>query len=264
MSVVLEHESMVRLVGFLGVLAAISLAEQRWPRRPASAPRALRWTNNVSLIVPSILIVRLCVPLLAVGTAIQADAHRAGLFNFTAFPPWVELVMAVLALDLGIYLQHRGLHAVPLLWRAHRVHHSDLDFDASTGLRFHPLEIVLSMLIKMTLVWFLGASAVAVVSFEVLLNATSLFNHANLLLPPRMDGWLRRLVVTPDMHRIHHSRRTAERSSNFGFSFPWWDRMFGTYREEPLAGHHAMEIGLSEFRDARDQTFWGLLLQPLR
>jgi sterol desaturase/sphingolipid hydroxylase (fatty acid hydroxylase superfamily) len=242
----------------------VALAESRWPRRLASVSRSARWFNNLALVAMNTLVVRSCLPLLAVGAALAAQERRLGIFNRMEWPSGLAVVLSILALDLTIYFQHRLLHAVRLLWRAHRVHHSDLDFDASTGLRFHPLEIVLSMMTKMGAVVLLGAPAVAVVLFEVLLNATSIFNHANLRLPPRVDCWLRRVMVTPDMHRVHHSSQLAETNSNFGFNFPWWDRLFGTYLDQPAAGHDAMQIGLSEFRDPSDQALWRLLVQPLR
>jgi sterol desaturase/sphingolipid hydroxylase (fatty acid hydroxylase superfamily) len=260
----LQQEAAVRLAVFAGTLALVVLAEQLWPRRPASVPRSSRWFDNLSLVVANTLVVRFCLPLLPVGAALAAHARQLGILNRVEWPSGMEVALSILALDLTIYFQHRLVHAVHLLWRAHRVHHSDLDFDASTGLRFHPLEIALSLLIKMGTVFLLGAPAVAVVLFEVLLNATSIFNHANLRLPPRVDIWLRRFMVTPDMHRVHHSPQLAETNKNFGFNFPWWDRLFGTYRDQPAAGHDAMQIGLGEFRDPPDQTLWGLLLQPLR
>ena len=264
MSFILEHEPSVRAAAFAGTLLLAALAQTLWPKRPASAPRLPRWITNLSLVVLNTLVLRFGFPLLAVGAARLAQRADFGLFNHLALPSAIELVAAVLLLDLAIYFQHRLMHAVPVLWRLHRMHHSDLDFDASTGLRFHPLEIVVSMLIKMGLVAVLGASMVAVVIFEVLLNATSIFNHANLRLPEPFDRGLRRLVVTPDMHRVHHSVHVAETDSNFGFNFPWWDRLFGTYRPQPAAGHDRMVIGLPEFRDPRDQRLWQLLLQPGR
>lgn len=264
MSLILEYEPAFRLAGFGGTLALVGLAQTLWPRRPACAPRARRWLTNVTLVIVNTLVVRFCVPLLAVGTAVAAEESGFGLLNRIGWPPAAEIVAAILLLDLGIYFQHRLVHAVPLLWRVHRMHHSDLDFDASTGLRFHPLEIVLSMLIKMGLVALMGAPVTAVVVFEVLLNATSIFNHANLRLPITVDRVLRRIVVTPDMHRVHHSVQRAETDSNFGFNFPWWDRLFGTYRDQPQRGHAAMTIGLPEFRETREQTLWRLLLQPTR
>ena len=261
---ILEHEPVIRLAGFAGMLVLLGAAQALWPRRPTSAPRLRRWVTNLALVVVDTAAVRLLVPLLAVGTALAMQEAGVGLFNLTPLPASVEFGAAILLLDLGIYFQHRLVHAVPLLWRAHRMHHSDLDFDATTGVRFHPLEILLSMLIKMGLVVVIGASPAAVIVFEVLLNATSIFNHANLKLPLGVDRWLRRVLVTPDMHRVHHSVHHDETDSNFGFNFPWWDRLFATYRDQPVDGHDAMRIGLPEFRPDVEQGLWCLLMQPVR
>jgi sterol desaturase/sphingolipid hydroxylase (fatty acid hydroxylase superfamily) len=200
---------------------------------------------------------------LAVGWALQLKAHGWGLFNQLAWSGWLEWALAVLLLDMAIYWQHRIFHAVPAFWRLHRMHHSDLDFDASTGVRFHPLEILLSMLIKLAVVTLLGADALAVLVFEILLNATSLFEHANLRIPGAVDRRLRLLLVTPDMHRVHHSIHGDEYNRNFGFNFPWWDRLFASYRAQPRDGHVGMTIGLRQFRSAPEQRLDRLLLQPL-
>ena len=196
------------------------------------------------------LLVRILFPTTAVGLALLAEARGFGLFNVVALPAWVAVVASVVILDLAIYLQHVLFHAVPALWRLHRMHHADLEFDVTTGLRFHPIEILLSMLIKFAVVAALGAPALAVLIFEVLLNATSMFNHGNVRIPAGLDRVLRWLVVTPDMHRVHHSILSRETNSNFGFNLPWWDRLFGTYRAQPAAGHEAMTIGIEQFRDA--------------
>lgn len=207
---------------------------------------------------------RLIVPFAAIGLAATAEAQGWGLLNQTALPDWVEIAVAVVMLDLVIYGQHVAFHAQPLLWRIHRAHHSDPDLDVTTALRFHPVEILLSLLVKLAAVLVLGASPLAVLIFEVLLNATALFNHGNVALPRSVDAVVRRFLVTPDMHRVHHSIDARETNSNFGFNLPWWDWLFGTYRAQPAAGHHGMTIGLSEFRASRDQRIDQLLVQPLR
>lgn len=232
------------------------------PRRRQAIGRGVRWTNNIALVALDTLLVRLAFPMAAVGAALWAEGAGWGLFHWLGVPWWLAVPLAVLLLDLAIYTQHVVFHAVPALWRLHRVHHADLEFDVTTGLRFHPLEILLSMAIKIALVVALGAPAVAVLIFEVLLNATSQFNHGNVRLPAPVDRALRRIVVTPDMHRVHHSVVRAETDSNYGFCLSWWDRLFGTYRAEPAAGHDGMTIGLEEFRTPRDLWLDRLLLQP--
>src|SRR5207244_10664866 len=207
--------------------------------------------NNLGVLAVDALLVRVLLPITAVGLALVAEAHGFGLFNIIALPTWASIVLSVILLDLAIYLQHVLFHAVPALWLLHRMHHADLEFDVTTGLRFHPIEIALSMLIKFAVITALGAPAVAVLIFEVLLNATSMFNHGNVRLPLGFDYVVRWLVVTPDMHRVHHSILPGETNSNFGFNLPWWDRLFGTYRPQPAAGHEAMPIGIEPFRDAR-------------
>ena len=219
------------------------------PRRSQAIGRGWRWPNNLGVVAVNTLLVRILFPTTAVGFALLAEARGFGLFNVIALPPGSAVVASVIILDLAIYLQHVLFHAVPALWRLHRMHHADLEFDVSTGLRFHPIEILLSMLIKLAVVAALGAPAVAVVIFEVLLNATSMFNHGNVRIPFGLDRVLRWLVVTPDMHRVHHSILSRETNSNFGFNLPWWDRLFGTYRAQPAAGHEAMTIGIEQFRD---------------
>lgn len=217
----LAHEPAFRLTVFLGVLAAMALAEVAAPRRRREIPRLLRWTNNFGLVLIDTALVRLVFPLAAVGLALTLESRGVGLLNEWQVPSWVAVFIGIVALDLAIYVQHVLFHAVPALWRLHRVHHADLEFDVTTGLRFHPLEILLSMAIKLGVVAALGPPAIAVLLFEILLNATSLFNHANLRLPRRVDAVLRLLVVTPDMHRVHHSIHPEETNSNFGFNLPW-------------------------------------------
>ncbi len=245
------HESLIRLGFFAGVLLLMVLWEVLAPRRRLTVRRRLRWSGNLGLVALDTLAVRFLVPLGAVGTALLAEERGWGLLNNVALPGWLAVVLAAVALDLSIYLQHVMFHAVPLLWRLHRVHHADLDFDATTGVRFHPVEVLLSMGIKAGAIVLTGAPAVAVLLFEVLLNATSLFNHGNVRLPGRLDRLLRLVVVTPEMHRVHHSVLPRETNSNFGFNLPWWDYLFGTYRARPAAGHEGMTIGLEQFRDER-------------
>ena len=260
----LAHEPEVRLGFFAGVLAAVALWEALKPRRSRTHSRWRRWPSNLGIVALNTGLLRLVFPAAAVGLAYAARAGDFGLFNALAWPGWLEILLAVALLDLAIYLQHVLVHAVPALWRLHRMHHADLDFDVTTGARFHPLEILLSMGLKLMVVAALGAAPVAVLVFEVLLNATAMFNHANAGLPPAIDRVLRWLLVTPDMHRVHHSAVPHETNSNFGFNLPWWDRLFGTYRDAPAAGHAAMTIGLGQFRDARELWLDRLLTQPFR
>ena len=260
----LSHEVAVRLGAFFAVFAAMAAWELLAPRRALQQRKALRWTNNLALTVLNSILLRAILPVAAIGVADFAAARGIGVLNLVPVPyPWA-IVLSVLVLDLAIYLQHLMFHAVPLFWRLHRVHHADLDIDVTTGARFHPVEIVLSMLIKFAVILALGAPALGVLLFEILLNATSMFNHANVRLPVPIDGVLRLLVVTPDMHRVHHSVDPRETNSNFGFNLPWWDRLFGTYRAQPLAGHAAMTIGIEQFRSARELWLDRMLLQPFR
>ena len=261
---ILASEPTIRLVAFLGVLAAMALWEIAAPRRRRDIPRVIRWTNNLALVVLDTIILRLTFPILAVGLAVMAEERGWGLFNAIEVPFWVALVVSMLLLDLAIYLQHVMFHAVPGLWRLHRMHHADLDFDATTGLRFHPVEILISMGVKLAVVAALGPPAIAVLLFEILLNATALFNHANINLPRPVDRVLRWVVVTPDMHRVHHSVDPRETNSNYGFNLPWWDRLLGTYVPQPARGHDEMEIGIEQFRTTRDLWLDRMLTQPLR
>ena len=245
------HEAMIRLGCFLTVLTAMALWERIAPRRSLALPRSTRWFSNLGLMVLGSVAARLLMPVAATGVALFAARQGSGLFNQIAAPAWVALLVSVVALDAAIYLQHLMFHAVPILWRLHLVHHADVDFDTSTGVRFHPIEIVVSLLIKFAVILLLGPPVAAVILFEVLLNATALFNHGNVRLPRALDRRLRWLVVTPDMHRVHHSVHGDETNSNFGFNLPWWDRLCGTYREQPRGGHSGMIIGLHEPRDPR-------------
>jgi len=261
---IVAHGDAIRLAVFLGMLAAMLAWELASPLRRAEVPRLFRWANNLALVVVDGIAVRLVFPLAAVGAALWAEARGTGLLRALDLHPALAIAAAILLLDLAIWAQHRVFHAVPLLWRLHRVHHADLDVDASTGLRFHPFEILLSMAIKIAVVVALGAPAVAVLLFEVILNATSIFNHANIRLSPAADRVLRLFVVTPDMHRVHHSWLPEETNSNFGFNLPWWDRLFGTYRPAPRDGQTGMTVGLRRFRAPVESRLDRMLVQPFR
>jgi sterol desaturase/sphingolipid hydroxylase (fatty acid hydroxylase superfamily) len=262
--IALANEPLIRLLVFASIFAAMAAWEILAPRRERKLARGTRWPGNVGVVVVDTVLVRLVFPMTAVGLALVAEARGWGLFHALQLPSWANLLLAVIALDLAIYLQHVLFHAVPALWRLHRMHHADLEFDVTTGARFHPIEILLSMGIKLGVVAALGAPAAAVLLFEVLLNATSMFNHSNVRMPARFDRVLRWIVVTPDMHRVHHSIVARETNSNFGFNLPWWDRLFGTYREKPAAGHEGMTIGIEQFRDPAEQRLDRMLTQPFR
>ena len=248
----------------LAVFAPLAIWEMLAPRRAAIVGRAPRWPSNIAIVVLDTLLVRVLIPVAAVGVAVIAAQRGWGLLNITPWPPLPEGLLGFLALDLAIYAQHVAFHKVPWLWRLHRMHHADLDIDVTTGLRFHPVEILLSMLLKMAIVVLVGVPAAAVMVFEVVLNATSMFNHTNAAMPAWLDRVVRLLVVTPDMHRVHHSVLRHETDSNFGFNLPWWDRLFRTYRDAPEAGHDGMTIGLPVFRDPGELRLDRLLSQPFR
>ncbi len=260
----LPFEIPIRLAAFAGVFVLMAAWELLAPRRHQAAERPLRWSSNLGLVVLDTVLVRILVPTTAVGIALLAEQRGWGLFHSFAVPDWLAVLVSVIVLDLAIYLQHVLFHAVPALWRLHRMHHADLAFDVTTGVRFHPIEILLSMLIKLAAVAAIGVPALAVLLFEMLLNATSMFSHGNVRVPERLDGMLRWIVVTPDMHRVHHSMEVPETNSNFGFNLPWWDRMFGTYCAQPMAGHDAMMIGIEQFRDRSELRLDRMLLQPFR
>lgn len=262
--IILAAEPTIRIIAFFAVLTAMALWEVAAPRRRRDIPRVVRWTNNIALVVLDTAILRLTFPILAVGLASMSEERGWGFLNNIEAPVWLAIVVSMLLLDLAIYLQHVMFHAVPGLWRLHRMHHADLDFDATTGLRFHPVEILASMGIKLAVVAALGPPAVAVLLFEVILNATALFNHANIDIPRPVDRVLRWIVVTPDMHRVHHSVDPRETNSNFGFNLPWWDRLLGTYVAQPAKGHTDMDIGIEQFRTRRDLWLDRMLIQPLR
>ena len=262
---VLDHEPVIRLSIFLGVFAIVALWELASPRRAPTISKAQRWGSNLALVVLNTVLLRLIFPLAAVGVAAFGVASGWGLLNHFQVPFWLAVPVAVIAMDFVIWLQHVMVHAVPALWRLHQVHHADLDYDLTTGARFHPIEIALSMLIKFATITVLGPPVLAVVIFEVLLNATAMFNHGNIRLPAALDGVLRLFVVTPDMHRVHHSVEDDETNSNFGFNLPWWDRLFGTYRAQPRAGHDAIVIGIRGHTDPREVArLDGMLLMPFK
>jgi sterol desaturase/sphingolipid hydroxylase (fatty acid hydroxylase superfamily) len=261
----LSSESVIRLGCFAGVLTLMALWEVRAPRRPLTTNKPRRWASNLGLLLLNTIAVRFLQPLGAVGAALAAQERGWGLLNNLPLPAWLVIVLAVVALDFVIYLQHVLFHAVPILWRLHLVHHADLDFDVTTGVRFHTLEILISLGIKWAAVIILGAPAVAVLAFEILLNATSMFNHGNVRFPACLDRILRLLVVTPEMHRVHHSAIPSETNRNFGFNLPWWDFLFGTYQAQPAEGHERMTVGLSQLRDEQraDRLPWMLALPLL-
>jgi len=254
----------IRVGAAAAVFAAMALWEWRAPRRRLAAGRRPRWPGNLGIWGIDSVIVRLVGPAGAVGAALLAGERGWGLMPLLGLPYWLALIAGVVALDLVIYVQHVVFHHVPWLWRLHRVHHADPDIDVTTGVRFHPLEILLSLAIKIAAVLALGVPAPAVVIFEVLLNATSMFNHGNVALPPRLERIARLIVVTPQMHQVHHSIERAETDSNFGFNLPWWDRLFGTYRAAPKAGEAGLTIGLPIFRDVAELNIVRLLTQPFR
>ncbi len=259
----MENEAAIRLTVFLSLFALFALAETLAPRRQRSQPRGRRWLTNWSITVANTVLLRLLaigLPLLAVGAAVDAGANGWGLFNLTGWPIWLETVLAILILDFAIWAQHLITHKVPILWRLHRVHHADRDMDVTTAIRFHPVEIALSMLLKIGLVYLLGPSALAVILFEIILNGTAMFNHANIRLPLWLDRVVRLVLVTPDMHRVHHSDNRAEHDSNYGFALSIWDRMMGTYIAQPVQGHDEMTTGLEWQDDRPSGLIWSLTL----
>ena len=257
-------EAAVRISGFALVFSGLALWEVFCPRRALLVGRKARWPSNLGILVVDVLVVRVLVPTAVVGAALFAAGNGWGLLRLAELRLSVASILGFLALDLAIYAQHVVFHKVPLLWRVHRMHHADLDVDVTTGLRFHPFEILISLAIKIAVVIALGVPAVAVLVFEVALNATSMFNHSNTAMPRWLDRLVRLVVVTPDMHRVHHSVLRHETDSNFGFNLPWWDRLFRTYRAEPEAGHAGMTVGLPIFRDTRELRLDRLLTQPFR
>ncbi|NUN66574.1 sterol desaturase family protein [Pseudanabaena biceps] len=262
----MNNELLIRFGCFSSTLLIMAVWEMIAPRRKLLVSKKLRWLSNIGILILDTLILRAIFPLAAVGAAAIADQQNWGLFNFISLPYWQSVLLSVISLDLMIYCQHVMFHKLPILWQLHKVHHADRDFDLTTGLRFHPLEILLSMAIKITGITLLGAPVIAVMIFEILLNSTALFNHSNINLSLKFDHILRWAVVTPDMHRIHHSVIPQETNSNFGFNIPWWDYLFGTYRDSPVMGHEDMEIGLSEYQQTLrvEQLPWMLILPFLK
>lgn len=260
----LTYEPAIRGSVFLSVLLLMALWEILAPRRRGDLSRRGRWPSNLGIVVVDSLLVRLVFPAAAVGFALFCEAEGWGLFQALEAPGWIAFLASVVLLDLAIYFQHVLFHAVPMLWRFHRMHHADTGFDVTTGLRFHPVEILLSMGIKFGVIAALGPPAAAVLVFEVILNATAMFNHSNIRVPAGVDRLLRWVLVTPDMHRVHHSVYRDETDSNFGFNLPWWDRVFGTYRAQPRDGHEGMVIGIDRFREPREHWLDRMLIQPFR
>lgn len=262
----MENESLIRLAVFLGLFALFAVCERIAPRRETHPRRPRRWLTNLSMSILNAATLRMLafgLPLLAVGAALDASTRGYGLFNALGWPTWIETILAIFILDLAIWGQHLISHKIPVLWRLHRVHHADTEIDVTTAVRFHPVEIALSMLFKIGLVYLLGASALSVLLFEILLNGTALFNHSNIKLPLAVDAPLRKILVTPDMHRVHHSVRRQEHDSNYGFALSIWDRLMGTYVAQPAKGHEGMIIGLGWQDERPSRLSWSLLL-PFR
>ena len=264
----LASEAAVRLAAFLSIFAAMAVFELASPRleraEMAGALKTKRWVTNLSIVLISSIVMRIVFPAAAVGAAIWAEANGYGLLRWAGIDPLLGGLAAFFVLDLAVWLEHVASHKIPLLWRIHRMHHADTGFDVTTGLRFHPLEIVLSMLWKAAVVVGLGAPVISVLIFEIVLNGTSMFNHSNVRLPLALDRRLRRVLVTPDMHRVHHSTIRRETDSNYGFNFQFWDRLFGTYNDQPEKGHAGMDIGLEQWRGREPSGLLWALLLPLR
>jgi sterol desaturase/sphingolipid hydroxylase (fatty acid hydroxylase superfamily) len=258
----MNNEIIIRVGSFLPAFILIAIWEITAQRRSLTTSKKIRWISNLGITFLNPLVLSLVFPVLALDMAVIVQKQGWGLLNTFDPPYWLAVVLGIVLLDLAIYLQHVMFHAIPILWRLHMVHHADLDYDVTTGLRFHPIEIILSMVIKLSVVVVLGPPVVAVLVFEVVLNAAAMFNHGNIRLSLKIDAVLRYFIVTPDMHRVHHSVIIRETNSNFGFNLPWWDRMFGTYRSQPVKGHAEMTIGLSQFRDAKRLTLPWLLILP--
>jgi len=259
----IEHEILIRLSFFFGVFVIMAFWEILAPRRKLIVSKIMRWSNNLALVFLNSFILRVLFPTAAVGMAVFAKEEGWGIYHYYDISFVIMVITSVVILDAIIYLQHVMVHAVPLLWRLHRVHHADPDFDVTTGSRFHPLEIILSMLIKFAVIAVLGPPVIAVIIFEILLNATAMFNHSNVRLNKTVDKLLRLFIVTPDMHRVHHSVEVDETNSNFGFNLPWWDWLFGTYKAQPRAGHENMLIGIKDYNQVKQVTWLsGILTLP--
>ena len=258
----MDNELLIRLGFFFGILVVMFLWELIAPRRPLTTSKIIRWFSNLGLVLIDSIVVRLFFPTALAGIALLVQQRGWGLSNQFELPTLLKIIFSMLVLDFVIYLQHIVFHSVPLFWRLHMVHHTDMDIDVTTGVRFHPIEIILSMGIKMIVVVLIGAPAVAVLIFEIILNGTSMFNHGNVHYSQNIDSILRLLVVTPEMHRVHHSTIRWETNSNLGFNFPWWDRLFGTYRGQPAKGHLEMTIGLDQYKEPNKLTLPWLLVLP--
>lgn len=263
-NLIADSESSIRLSIFLGMFLIFAIAEALFPRRKSAYSKSWRWLSNLSISALNTFLVRISFPIAGVAAALLAQDRQWGLMNQLQIPLWLNVLVFLLLFDFAIYWQHRLLHVVPWLWRFHRVHHTDVDYDLTTGNRFHPVSILISAVIKILLVLAMGASATAILVAEVVLNVTAMFNHSNLKLPESVDNKLRTILVTPDMHRIHHSTDSVEHNSNFGFNFPWWDRLFGSYIENPELPHEELDIGISGFQDNKSTNIYFMLLQPFK
>lgn len=261
-TIAVYHEPYIRLAFFAAIFALVAIAEIFSPRRKLVASKRKRWINNILLSLTNTVILRLVFPILPVGVALFCAEKGWGFLNYFQIPLWIALICGVVLLDLTIYAQHKMFHSMPVFWRIHKVHHIDQDIDVTTGLRFHPLEMILSMIIKIAAVATIGAPAVSVVIFEILLNGTTMFNHGNLYIPSVIDRIIRLMIVTPDMHRVHHSVIVKETNSNYGFNFSWWDRLFGTYRPQPENGHRQMQIGLNGYHEPKYLQLSQMLIIP--
>lgn len=260
-----QYESIIRLSAFFGIFVVLAVCEFFRPRRTTTVSKGKRWPSNIAIIFLNTFLVRIIgFVITPVGVAFLVEENSWGLLQLLPLPSWVQVGVAVILLDMAIYFQHVVFHQVPIFWRLHMVHHTDMDLDVTSALRFHPIEILLSIGIKLVIIALLGAPAIAVLMFEVLLNGTAMFNHSNLKIPPALDRFLRLFVVTPDMHRVHHSVVIQETNSNYGFNLPWWDYIFGTYRDQPMAAHESMTIGLNEYREASHLTLRYLLTLPFQ
>jgi len=259
---ILSNEPTIRMTFFVGIFVVVALVELAVPRRRLITSKTGRWFANIGIVVINTVVLRLLVPAGAVGISVWVERQGWGVFNYVDWAFWVKVILSVILLDFVIYLQHLMFHAVPVLWRLHMMHHADLDYDLTTGTRFHPIEIIISMGIKAAAISVLGAPPMGVIIFEILLNGTAMFNHGNFYIPLGVDRILRLMVVTPDMHRVHHSVLPSETNSNFGFNLPWWDRLMGTYRAQPTKGHDGMTIGLNQFRDPALLTLPKIIALP--
>lgn len=260
----MQNETILRLGAFFGMLTMVVVIEYFFPKRRLKIAKTERWTRNLTLVSINVLVVRTLIPFTAASTSIYSEQQQIGLFYLFSFPFFLLFIISIILLDLLIYLQHLSFHHIPLFWKLHKIHHIDQEIDVTTGLRFHPLEIILSTLIKCGAVLSLGIPFIAVVMFEVLLNATAMFNHGNISLPVKIDRYLRLILVTPDMHRVHHSVIPKETNSNFGFNLPWWDRLFGTYKAQPINGHLKMTVGLNNYQNSNKTGLIALMLIPFK